>query len=151
MAPELEVKMALDYLVDHPNCAPVISFRLIQRFVTSNPTRGYVYRVAQRFGETNGDLGAVIKAILLDPEARDIDLAMENFYGKPKEPILRATAALRALKATTNLAVQDGQGDMLDDDAYVISLHMTHTQRLSLCRFRTKTNGTFTPILARRQ
>ncbi len=92
---------ALDNVFDHPNVGPFIAVRLIQRLVTSNPSPGYVQRVAQVFNNNGagvrGDLGAVVKAILLDPEARP-DLPMD-LDGKLKEPLLRLTQVWRAYDA----------------------------------------------------
>ena len=61
-------------LVNHPNTPPFIGKQLIQKTVTSSPTPGYVARVAAVFKDNGngvrGDLAAVTRAILLDPEAR---------------------------------------------------------------------------------
>ena len=95
---------ALDNIFNHPNVAPFISIRLIQRLVTSNPSPGYVRRVAEAFDDNGagvrGDLGAVVKAILLDDEARPA-MAME-IDGKVKEPLLRLTQLWKAYNATSN-------------------------------------------------
>lgn len=95
----------LDALFQHPNTAPFISRQLIQRLVTSNPSSGYIARVAQVFANNGngvrGDLGAVIKAILLDPEARSVETAQAPTFGKLKEPLLRVTALLRAFNASS--------------------------------------------------
>ena len=95
-----DLKVALDALVEHPNTAPFISRQLIQRLVTANPSPGYVYRVAQAFTNNGsgvrGDLGAVVRAILMDYEARSSAVASTASFGKLKEPLLRATAILRA-------------------------------------------------------
>jgi len=86
----------------HPNTPVFISRLLIQRFTTSNPSSGYVYRVAKKYKDTAGDLGEVIKAILLDFEARSLTHADGiASAGKPKEPLLHFTAYLRATKAYT--------------------------------------------------
>lgn len=94
---------ALDNIFAHPNVGPFIAIRLIQRLVTSNPSPAYVQRVASAFNNNGsgarGDLGAVVRAILLDPEARpespmDLD-------GKTKEPLLRLTQLWRAYDATS--------------------------------------------------
>jgi uncharacterized protein (DUF1800 family) len=96
----------LDTLVNHPNTGPFISRQLIQRLVTSNPSPGYVYRVAQVFADNGsgarGDLGAVVRAILLDYEARSPAAAGSFSYGKMREPLLRTTALFRAFGATSN-------------------------------------------------
>ena len=95
------LKIALDTLFAHPNVAPFISKQLIQHLVTSNPTPAYVQRVATVF-ENNGsgvrgDLRAVVRAILLDTEARnDSAAAASTTFGKLREPVMRFTAWARA-------------------------------------------------------
>jgi uncharacterized protein (DUF1800 family) len=101
-----DLRIALDTLFNHPNTGPFICRQLIQRLVTSNPSPGYVYRVSQVFAHNGhgerGDLGAVIRAILLDYEARSPDVLHNVGYGKLKEPLLQATALLRAFDATSS-------------------------------------------------
>ncbi|MEE4163477.1 MAG: DUF1800 domain-containing protein [Woeseiaceae bacterium] len=98
---EQDLEAALDSIFNHPNVGPFIAIRLIQRLVTSNPSPGYVERVAAVFADNGrgvrGDLGAVVKAILLDSEARP-NLPME-IDGKLKEPLLRLTQLWRAYDA----------------------------------------------------
>lgn len=98
-----------DWLANHPNTAPFICHRLIQRLVTSNPSRGYVYRVADVFQSTGGDLKEVTKAVLLDYEARSLDFTDDENYGKMKEPLLRYIQTVRGLNASSGLLV-DGSG-----------------------------------------
>jgi uncharacterized protein (DUF1800 family) len=93
-----DLKRTLDALVAHPNTAPFIARQLIQRLVTDNPSPAYVYRVAQKWG-TNGDLGAMVRAILTDYEARAPAVADDPGYGKLREPILRLTEILRSFNA----------------------------------------------------
>ncbi|MBL9188203.1 MAG: DUF1800 family protein [Opitutaceae bacterium] len=101
-----DLKDTLDALVNHPNTAPFVSRQLIQRLVTANPSPGYVYRVAQAFANNGsgvrGDLGAVVRAILMDYEARSNDVASTAAFGKLKEPLLRATAILRGFNGGAN-------------------------------------------------
>ncbi len=68
-----DLDSALDNIARHPNVAPFISKQLIQHLVESNPSPAYVTRVAQAFTQSNGDMPAVVSAILLDPEARASD------------------------------------------------------------------------------
>jgi uncharacterized protein (DUF1800 family) len=100
-----DLKSALDALANHPNTAPFISRQLIQRLVTGNPSPAYVYRVAQVFADNGsgvrGDLGAVVRAILTDYEARAAAPAANPGYGKLKEPLLRVTSLLRAANVTS--------------------------------------------------
>ncbi len=103
-----DLKVALDSLFNHPNVGPFLGKSLIQRLVTSNPSKDYVARVAAAFNDNGsgvrGDLSAVVKAILLDSEARQAPNSanaetVQNF-GKLKEPLIRVTHIMRALKAT---------------------------------------------------
>ncbi len=93
---------ALDVIFHHPNVGPFISRQLIQRLVTANPSPSYIYRVTQKFNNNGsgvrGDISAVVKAILLDPEARNATPRTQPGYGHLKEPVIRATQVLRAFK-----------------------------------------------------
>jgi uncharacterized protein (DUF1800 family) len=97
--------MALDTLFRHPNVAPFIGRQLIQRLVCSNPSPGYVARVAAVFNNdgsgTRGNLKAVLKAILLDDEARNPAIAAQATFGKQREPIQRFAAWARAFGASS--------------------------------------------------
>jgi uncharacterized protein (DUF1800 family) len=99
------LRQALDAIFQHPNTGPFIAKQLIQKFVTSNPGPGYVARVAAVFNDngsgTRGDLGATIKAVLLDYEARAMAPRQSYSYGKPSEPLLRVARALRVLPGNT--------------------------------------------------
>jgi len=90
-----DLKVALDTLFNHPNVGPFIGRQLIQRLVTSNPSPAYVSRVAAAFANNGngvrGDMRAVIRAILLDPEALDSSKSK-----KIREPVLRLANLLRA-------------------------------------------------------
>ena len=101
---EQDLADALDNIFDHPNVGPFVAIRLIQRLTTSNPSPGYVQRVASVFDDNGagerGDLGAVVRTILLDPEARPT-IPME-IDGKVKEPLLRLTQLWRAYDAQTD-------------------------------------------------
>lgn len=86
----------------HPNVAPFISRQLIQRLVTSNPSPAYVGRIATVFNNSGGNLKLVVKAILLDSEARSASGLDDPNFGKVREPVLRMTALLRAFKHTSD-------------------------------------------------
>ncbi len=94
-----DISAAIDIIFNHPNVPPFVSKQLIQRMVTSNPSPAYVERVAKVFANNGngerGDLKAVVKAILLDPEARRSHPAAEHF-GKLREPLLRFSHLWRA-------------------------------------------------------
>ena len=102
--PDEEFDLVHDALVAHSGTAPYIAERLIQRFVTSNPSPDYVERVAGAFGQT-GDMKAVIRAILLDEEARNSTLMASDSFGKFKEPILQFTAMLRLHDAYSSVVL----------------------------------------------
>ncbi|MCK5924726.1 MAG: DUF1800 family protein [Methylococcales bacterium] len=96
---EQDVDSAINILMNNPSLAPFVSKQLIQRLVTSNPTPAYISRIATIFNDdgagVKGNLKAVLKAILLDDEAKKGSTGNAQF-GKVKEPLL---AALQFLKA----------------------------------------------------
>ncbi|MDP4721418.1 MAG: DUF1800 family protein [Akkermansiaceae bacterium] len=104
---EAELTAILDHLAAHANIAPFISKRLIQRLVTSNPSSGYVHRVASVWIAEGGNLTKVAKAILLDPEARSLEFALLVGNGKKKEPLIQYVGLARALQANTELKVTE--------------------------------------------
>ncbi|HYF33864.1 MAG TPA: DUF1800 family protein, partial [Prosthecobacter sp.] len=90
----------------HQNTPVNISRWLIQRLVTSNPSAGYIYRVSSVYRASNGNLGEVFKAILLDYEARSLQLADSSIsQGKVKEPLVHFAAMLRSLRAYSGAPV----------------------------------------------
>ncbi|WP_374361856.1 DUF1800 family protein [Pseudoduganella danionis] len=98
------LKVAIDIIYAHPNMAPFISRQLIQKLVTSNPSPAYVARVAGIFNNdgrgVKGNLAAVVKALLLDPEARN-ESYINASYGKLREPMLRLVAWARAYNVSS--------------------------------------------------
>ncbi len=97
-----DIADAIDNLVSHDNAGPFLSRQLIQRFVTSNPTPAYIGRVAAVFStnRTNPQqMREVIKAILLDPEARDPERMTDPDFGKQREPHLRVANLVKAFNA----------------------------------------------------
>jgi uncharacterized protein (DUF1800 family) len=96
------VRLALDALFNHPNVGPFIGRQLIQRLVTSHPSNAYVARVAGVFNNNGsgvrGDLGAVVRAILLDVEATN---PPAGSIGKLREPVLRVAHWMRSFGATS--------------------------------------------------
>jgi uncharacterized protein (DUF1800 family) len=97
--------MALDTLANHRNVGPFIGRQLIQRLVTSNPSPDYVGRVAAAFNNNGqgvrGDLKAVLRAVLLDDEARGSADLRDPEFGKLREPMLRFIQWARAFGATS--------------------------------------------------
>ncbi|MDQ7989288.1 MAG: DUF1800 domain-containing protein [Candidatus Dactylopiibacterium sp.] len=115
--PEGDLGIALDRLFRHPNVGPFFGRQLIQRLVTSNPSPAYVARVARAFDDNGagvrGDMQAVLRAVLLDPEARTATPA-----GKLREPVLRLSQWMRAFGARSQsgeflIASTDNPGNSL--------------------------------------
>jgi len=102
LSAEEDLDFALDNIANHPNVGPFIGKQLIQRLVTSNPTPAYVARVASRFNDNGrgerGDLKAVVRAILTDPEARTNERPAH--FGKLREPVLRLSHLWRAFSVS---------------------------------------------------
>ena len=100
-----DIEDAIDALFNHPNTGPFFSKFLIQRLVTSNPSLGYVDRVASVFNDNGqgvrGDMKSVIKAILLDNEARDCSFRQDITHGRMKEPLIKYVELMRAFNATS--------------------------------------------------
>lgn len=122
-----DMNTALDVIFNHPNVGPFVSKQLIQHLVTSNPTPAYVGRVASVFNDdcnglypeapcahARGNMKAVVRAILLDPEARG-DLKTDPSYGRLREPVQYVNGILRALNATSDgvLGERTNGGDLL--------------------------------------
>jgi hypothetical protein len=95
-----DLDRAHDSIFYNQNTGPFICRQLIQRLVTSTPSPGYLYRVVQVFNDNGsgvrGDMQAVIKAVLLDYEARSGASLSNPTFGKEREPLLRVTAMARA-------------------------------------------------------
>ncbi|MCA1248152.1 DUF1800 family protein [Massilia sp. MS-15] len=98
-----ELDTIVSVLMTHQNIAPFVSLRLIQHLVTSDPSPAYIARVATVFRDNGqgvaGDMKAVVKAVLLDPEARRGDQPGTDSpqFGKMREPLLWYTGLMRGL------------------------------------------------------
>ena len=103
--PEESLRIALDTIFNHPNVGPFIGSQLIKRFVTSNPSPAYISRVASAFNNNGagvrGDMKAVMRAVLLDVEARSATVAAGPTAGKLREPIVRFANFMRAFDVKT--------------------------------------------------
>ena len=105
-----EVEALLDHLIYHKNTPTFISYRMIQRFVTSNPSPNYLKVVSKAFSTGKhkgfgsgkyGDLGAMMAAILLEKEARKLSLDYDPAHGQLREPLLKYMHMLRSLEVST--------------------------------------------------
>ncbi|HSS20939.1 MAG TPA: DUF1800 domain-containing protein [Pyrinomonadaceae bacterium] len=123
-----DLNAAIDNAFNHPNTGPFISQRLIRQLVTSNPSPAYVERVAAVFANNcagyypdssctsaRGDLGAVVRAILLDPEARG-DFKTDPDYGRLREPVLFISNICRAFNAR---GIGPGINNIVESDGYL--------------------------------
>ena len=99
-----DINDAVDCLFNHQNVGPFVGRQLIERLVTSNPSPAYISRVAAAFADNGqgvrGDMKAVIKAILLDTEARDPAMMANPTFGKLREPFLRCVNLAHAFNAS---------------------------------------------------
>ncbi|MBI3147311.1 MAG: DUF1800 domain-containing protein [Betaproteobacteria bacterium] len=102
---QADFAQAIQTLFMHPNVGPYLALHLIRQLVTSNPSPAYVARVASAFKDNGrgqrGDMKAVLRALLLDPEARS-DPRFDTQAGMLKEPVLLVTNLLRALEAKSD-------------------------------------------------
>lgn len=130
-----DLRIALDTLFNHPNVGPFIGRQLIQRLVTSNPSDEYTGRVAAAFSDNGegvrGDMKAVIRAILLDPEARDLERRWLPETGRIREPVLRMTHWMRSFAAQS----ASGRYKMFATDNPATSLGMTPYRSPSVFNF----------------
>lgn len=106
--PEQDLDAALDNIFNHPNVGPFIGRQLIQRLVTSNPSPAYISRVATVFNDdgsaqhVRGNLQAVVRAVLLDPEARKVSAPPAPIqFGKQREPVIRFANLLRGMNSSS--------------------------------------------------
>ncbi len=125
------LRLALNGLAEHPNVGPFLGRQLIQRFTTSNPSPAYVTAVASAFNNNGanvrGDLKAVLKAVLMHPEAR----SMNDNSGKVREPVLRLSAFMRAFPHTSS----SGKFDIELTDSPAVALGQAPVHSPSVFNF----------------
>jgi uncharacterized protein (DUF1800 family) len=109
-----DLNQAIDTIFNHPNVGPYLARELIHSLVTSNPSHEYVERVAGAFDDNGsgvrGSLWAMVKAILLDPEARREPT--DPIYGHLKEPVLYINNVLRAFHAMSEDRTTQSDGNI---------------------------------------
>lgn len=124
------LEAALNSIFNNQNVAPFICRQLIQRLVTSNPSHDYVYRVASVFNDNGsgvrGDLQAVIRAILLDYEARSTNQIADPTFGKQREALVRVTALARAFPSPPA-----NGGTYAESGTQTITITTTNAHRLN--------------------
>lgn len=110
---DASLEKAIDNTFYHPNVGPFVGKIMIQHMVTSDPSPAYVGRIAAVFNNNGagvrGDMKAVVKAILLDPEARGDEKTDPNF-GKLREPFQLTTNFFRALNVRSADGLKQSDG-----------------------------------------
>jgi len=118
---EADLRAAVHNVFMHPNTGPFFAKHLIRQLVTGNPSPGYVGRVAAVFNDNGsgvrGDLKSVLRAVLLDAEARG-DVKADPTYGMLKEPVLYVTSVLRQLGALSDGAGLDQPARAMGQDVF---------------------------------
>ncbi len=121
-----DIEMALDILFSHHNVGPFIARRLIQQFIKSNPSSSFIEDIANVFDDNGegirGDLGAVLKAILLHEEARTCLWLTEPGNGKLKSPVGRYLQFARASVDRDNQNAYWTRGFSFENSTYQIPL-----------------------------
>ena len=129
--PTASLNTALDTLANHANVGPFIGRQLIQRLVTSNPSPAYIRAVSLAFANNGrgvrGDIKAVVKAVLMHPEARQLS----DNSGKLREPVLKLAAYLRAFPHTSDT----GHWRVGNTDSPAFSLGQTPLRSPSVFNF----------------
>ena len=118
---EAELRLAIHNVFMHPNTGPFFAKHLVRQLVTGNPSAAYIGRVAAAFNDNGsgvrGDMKAVLRAVLLDAEARG-DGKSDAGYGMLKEPVLYITSVLRQLGATSDGAGLDRPAKAMGQDVF---------------------------------
>lgn len=99
---------ALQNIFNNASLPPFVCRRLIQSLVKSNPSPAYISRIAAVFINdgtgVRGNLKAVVRALLLDPEARadDNPAVSDPTGGHLRDPIVWWAGIMRAAQATSS-------------------------------------------------
>jgi uncharacterized protein (DUF1800 family) len=118
---ETDLRLAVHNVFMHPNVGPFLAKHLVRQLVTGNPSPAYIKRVAAAFNDNGsgvrGDMKAVLRAVLLDSEARG-DAKPDANYGMLKEPVLYITSMLRQLGALSDGAGLDQPAKAMGQDIF---------------------------------
>lgn len=112
------MEQALDNVFNHPNLPPFVCKQLIQHLVTSNPSPEYVARVVAVFKDDGsavhrrGNLRAVVRTILADPEARTAPVA--ESYGRLRAPAELLARFVRGLAVQVDVSDGKNPGQFLN-------------------------------------
>jgi uncharacterized protein (DUF1800 family) len=91
-------ELVIKLLAHHPSTAKFISTKLARKFVSDNPPRSLVDKMANTFRKTDGDIREVLRTMFNSQEF----WAPENYRAKIKTPFEMTVSAVRALGAETN-------------------------------------------------
>jgi len=118
---DVELLLAIHNVFMHPNTGPFFAKHLVRQLITGNPSPAYIARVAAAFNDNGsgvrGDMKAVLRAVLLDAEARG-DAKTDPGYGMLKEPVLYITSVLRQLGAQSDGAGLERAARAMGQDVY---------------------------------
>ena len=121
LSADVELRLAIHNVFMHPNTGPFFAKHMVRQLVTGNPSPAYIGRVAAAFNDNGsgvrGDMKAVLRAVLLDPEARG-DVKTDPAYGMLKEPVLYITSMLRQLDAQSDGAGLERAARAMGQDVY---------------------------------
>jgi uncharacterized protein (DUF1800 family) len=86
-------EQVIELLVKNPSTAKFISTKLARRFVSDNPPPALVARMAETFKSSDGDIRAVMQAMIYSPEF----WARDAYRAKIKTPFEFVASTVRAL------------------------------------------------------
>jgi len=92
---EQDGRRVIEILSRHPSTARFISTKLAQRFVTDQPPKALVDRMAATFLKTDGDLREVMRTMLSSREF----FSRGAYQAKMKSPLEMVVSSVRALNA----------------------------------------------------
>ncbi len=105
-AKEHGLDRVIEMLATHPDTAHFIATKLVRRFIADDPPPALIARAAQTFLQTQGDITATLRTILLAPEVlptnTDERRAPQTLQPKLKRPFEYIVSTLRQLNAQTN-------------------------------------------------
>jgi len=96
-----DAEKVLDILARHPSTARFISTKLAQKFVADDPPPALIERMAKTFHDTDGDIRAVLSAMLDSKEF----FSEGAFRAKVKTPLELVVSAARAIDAQVDYAI----------------------------------------------
>ncbi|NJN63786.1 MAG: DUF1800 domain-containing protein [Acidobacteria bacterium] len=112
-----DLSLAIDAIVAHPATPRFISTKLLEAFVTEEPTEEMIDAVVLRWQQTDGTLREVLRAVFETDEALAPDLAGD----KIKTPFEHIVSSYRGLSASTNFISQP----LIENYLYVMG-HNVH-------------------------